>query len=217
MIDKIIVALDVNSFEKAKELVDKLSPHVNIFKVGSQLFVNSGLEIIKYINKKKKKTFLDLKFYDISNTVEKACIEAARHNIFMLTIHAQGGFEMLERAAGGLRGRKKKPLLLGVTVLTSMDDKNAKQKVLELAKLAQKAGLNGIVCSPQETWLVKKVCGKKFIVVNPGIRPDWAGKDDQKRITTPKQALKNGADFIVIGRPITQAKDPVLAVKRIMS
>ena len=83
---------------------------------------------------------------------------------------------MLERAAGGLRGRKKKPLLLGVTVLTSMDDKNAKQKVLELAKLAQKAGLNGIVCSPQETWLVKKVCGKKFIVVNPGIRPDWAGK-----------------------------------------
>jgi len=232
MKDKLIVALDVDSFEKAGRLIDILSPYVNIFKVGSQLFVNSGPSIVEYINRKKKKVFLDLKFYDIPNTVEKACIEASRHKVFMLTIHSEGGPDMLKRAVRCMKKRKKRPLLVGVTVLTSKEDKDAKQKVLELAKVSKKAGLNGIVCSSRETWLVKKTCGKNFIVVNPGIRPKWYGKDDlsseakhgrylakedQKRVATPEEALKNGADFIVIGRPITEAQDPAMAVERILA
>ena len=216
MQNKLIVALDVDSLDKAKHLVDVLSPSVRIFKVGSQLFVNSGPAIIDYINKKKKKVFLDLKFYDIPNTVEKACIEAARHKVFMLTLHASGGFEMLSKAQSALKRMKKKPLLVGVTVLTSKEDKNAKTTVLELAKLSQKAGLNGVVCSPKETWLVKKVCGTKFIVVNPGIRPTWARAGDQKRFTTPKEAIQAGADFIVVGRPITEAANPSEAAKKIL-
>ena len=216
MKNKLIVALDVNSFAQAKRLIDKLSSHVNIFKVGSQLFTACGPKIIDYINRKKKKVFLDLKFYDIPNTVEKAVLSAAKHKAFMLTLHASGGFEMLRRAKNAFKGMKKRPLLVAVTVLTSKDEKNTKTKVLDLAKLSKKAGLNGIVCSPRETWLVKKVCGKNFIVVNPGIRPVWAAKHDQKRITTPKEAVKSGADFIVVGRPITEVENPDIAAKKIL-
>lgn len=214
--NRLIVALDVDSFEKAKDLIDQLSPYVNIFKVGSELFAAEGLKIIEYLDKKKKKVFLDLKFYDIPNTVEKAVAAAARHKVFMLTVHASGGEDMLRQAKKACAGMKKKPLIIGVTVLTSKDEKNAKTKVLELAKLCKKIGLSGIVCSPQETWLVKKVCGKSFIVVNPGIRPAWAAKDDQKRITTPGEAIQNGADFIVVGRPITKAEDPAEAAKKVL-
>ena len=213
---QLIIALDVDSIDKAKHLVDALFPSVDIFKVGSQLFVNSGPAVIDYINKKKKKVFLDLKFYDIPNTVEKACIEAARHRVFMLTLHASGGFDMMSKAQTAVRKMKKSPLLVGVTVLTSKEDKNAKTTVLELAKLSQEAGLNGVVCSPKETWLVKKVCGAKFIVVNPGIRPVWAAVGDQRRFTTPKEAIQSGADFIVVGRPVTEAEDPAEAAKKIM-
>ena len=216
MKNRLIVALDVNSFEKAKKLIDKLAPYVNIFKVGSELFTSAGPKIIDYINRNKKKVFLDLKFYDIPNTVEKAVAAATKHKVFMLTLHASGGYEMLKCAEQVFKGMKKKPLLVAVTVLTSKDEKNVKTKVLDLAKLSKKAGLRGIVCSPQETWLVKKVCGKDFIVVNPGIRPLWAAKGDQKRVTTPEEAIKNGADFIVVGRPITEAKNPVSAAKRIL-
>jgi len=216
MKNSLIVALDVNSFEKAKKLIDKLAPYVNIFKVGSELFTSAGPKIIDYINRNKKKVFLDLKFYDIPNTVEKAVAAATKHKVFMLTLHASGGYEMLKCAEQVFKGMKKKPLLVAVTVLTSKDEKNVKTKVLDLAKLSKKAGLRGIVCSPQETWLVKKVCGKDFIVVNPGIRPLWAAKGDQKRVTTPEEAIKNGADFIVVGRPITKAKNPVSAAKRIL-
>jgi len=216
MKNRLIVALDVNSFEKAKKLIDKLAPYVNIFKVGSELFTSAGPKIIDYINRNKKKVFLDLKFYDIPNTVEKAVAAATKHKVFMLTLHASGGYEMLKCAEQVFKGMKKKPLLVAVTVLTSKDEKNVKTKVLDLAKLSKKAGLRGIVCSPQETWLVKKVCGKDFIVVNPGIRPLWAAKGDQKRVTTPEEAIKNGADFIVVGRPITKAKNPVSAAKRIL-
>jgi len=216
MNNQLIVALDVNSFEKAKKLVDELSLYVNVFKVGSQLFTDCGPKIIDYITRKKKKVFLDLKFYDIPNTVEKAVLAAAKHRAFMLTLHASGGFEMLRRAKNAFKGMKRRPLLVAVTVLTSKDEKNTKTRVLDLAKLSRKAGLNGIVCSPRETWLVKKVCGKNFIVVNPGIRPLWAAKDDQKRIATPKEAIKGGADFIVVGRPITEARDPILAAKKIL-
>jgi len=216
MQSKLIIALDVDSFDKAKKLIDKLSPYVNVFKVGSELFTACGGQITDYINKKKKKVFLDLKFHDIPNTVGKAVLAAAKHKVFMLTLHASGGLEMLKCAKSAFSGMKKKPLLVAVTVLTSKDEKNAKTKVLELAKLSRRAGLNGIVCSPRETWLVKKVCGKRFITVNPGVRPLWAKSNDQKRITTPSEAVKNGTDFIVVGRPVTTAKDPVLAVRKIL-
>lgn len=214
MKNKLIIALDVNSFDKAKKLVDKLSPYVNIFKVGNELFTSCGPEIINYINKKRKKAFLDLKFFDIPNTVEKATLAAARHKIFMLTLHITGGFDMLKKAKNALKG-KKRPLLIGVTVLTSKKGKNTAKEVIKLARIAKKAKLDGVVCSAKETKRVKKACGKKFIVVNPGIRPSWAKVDDQKRVTTPEQAIKDGVDFIVIGRPITKTKNPVSAIKKI--
>jgi len=213
----LIVALDVNSFAKAKKLIDKLSPHVDIFKVGSELFVSSGPKIISYLRKRRKKVFLDLKFYDIPNTVGKACLAASGYNAFMLTLHAAGGLEMMKKAASVFKGKKKKPFLVGVTVLTSKLEKNAGKKVVKLARLAKKAGLGGIVCSPKETKAVKKACGRKFIVVNPGIRPLWAAKNDQKRVTTPEEAFKNGADFIVIGRPITKEQNPAKAAEKILN
>ena len=229
--NKLIVALDVNSFAKAKKLVDRLSPCINIFKVGSELFTCCGPQILRYITKKRKKIFLDLKFFDIPNTVEKACLAAARHNVFMLTLHASGGYEMLKKAVNAFKGNKKKPLLIGVTVLTSMKTKNAAKDVIKLAGIAKKAGLDGVISSPKETKQIKKAYGKKIIVVNPGIRPVWTKKDlsagtkhdkylvkadDQKRTTTPKEAIQNGADFIVVGRPIVKAKDPVLAARKIL-
>jgi len=214
--NKLIVALDVDSFAKAEKLVDTLSPYVNIFKVGSELFTACGPKIIDHINRKKKRVFLDLKFYDIPNTVGKAVLAATKHKVFMLTLHASGGPEMLKHARGAFQGMKKRPLLMAVTVLTSKEEPNAKTKVLNLAKLSKKAGLNGIVCSPGETWLVKKVCGKHFIVVNPGVRPPGAKADDQRRTATPAEAVKNGADFIVIGRPITEVANPAQAAKSIL-
>ncbi len=214
--NKLIVALDVNSFDKAKKLIDKLSPYISIFKVGSQLFTTCGPKIINYINKKRKKAFLDLKFFDIPNTVQKATLAAAKHRVFITTLHIAGGFDMLKKAANVLKGKKRRPLLVGVTVLTSKAGKNIAKEVTKLALIAKKAGLDGIVCSAKETKRVKKACGKKFTVVNPGIRPLWAAGGDQKRITTPKKAIENGADFIVIGRPITKAKNPVSAAKKIL-
>ncbi len=216
MKNKLIVALDVSSFKKAKKLVDRLSPCVNIFKVGSELFTCCGPQILRYITKKRKKIFLDLKFFDIPNTIEKACLAAARHNVFMLTLHASGGREMLKKAADAFGGNKKRPLLIGVTVLTSMKTKNVTKDVIKLVGIAKKAGLDGVVSSPKETKQIKKTYGKKMVIVNPGVRPAWAKKDDQKRITTPKEAIQNGADFIVVGRPITKAKDPQKAAKNIL-
>ncbi|UCD54676.1 MAG: orotidine-5'-phosphate decarboxylase [Candidatus Omnitrophota bacterium] len=216
MRNRLIVALDVNSFDKAKKLVDKLSPYVNIFKVGSRLFTVCGPKIINYINKKRKKTFLDLKFFDIPNTVEGAVRAAAKYGVFMTTLHISGGFDMLKKAAGALKGKKKKPLLVGVTVLTSKAGKDIAKEVIKLALIAKKAKLDGVVCSPKETRQVKRACGNKFIVVNPGIRPLWAMRGDQRRVTTPEKAIENGADFIVVGRPIIKAKYPSLAAQKIL-
>lgn len=215
MKNKLIVALDVNSFGKAKKLVDKLSSQVNIFKVGSELFTSCGPKIIQYIKRKKKKVFLDLKFYDIPNTVKKATLAAARHNTFMLTLHVTGGIEMLKETIKVLSGKKRRPLLVGVTVLTSKANIGATKEVIKLTRIAKKAHLDGVVCSAKETRQIKKACGRRFIVINPGIRPAWAKKNDQKRFATPKEAIQSGADFIVIGRPVTQARNVVIAAKRI--
>jgi len=214
--NKLIVALDVNSFKKAKRLINALSQYVDIFKVGSELFTSCGPKIIDYLRKKKKKTFLDLKYFDIPNTVEKAALAAAKHKAFMLTLHTLGGFEMLKRTVKALKKKKVRPVIIGITVLTSKNRRNTKKKVVRFARLAKKAGLDGIVCSAQETRDVKKICGKNFTIINPGIRPLWAARNDQKRVATPKEAVKNGADFVVIGRPIIKAKSPAMAAQIIV-
>jgi len=247
--EKVIVALDVDGLEKAEKLVNQLSPPTKLFKVGSQLFTLCGLDVIKFIIKKGAKVFLDLKFHDIPHTVACAASAAVDLDVSMFTLHTQGGFEMLKAAvlAAEKRAkekRRKRPLILGVTVLTSIDAKiltkelavrkNITNYVLHLAGLAKKAGLDGVVCSPREIALIRKKYKKNFLVVTPGIRgakayPKGAAPlgasfraarlagDDQKRMTSAKEALERGADYLVIGRPITRAANPLKALKEIVA
>lgn len=223
MKDRLIVALDIDNLEKARALVDKLYPLVKIFKVGSQLFTACGPEAVKMLHKKGAKVFLDLKFHDIPNTVGQAVKAAKDMGVFMVSLHACGGKEMLE-AAVATKG-KKGPILLAVTVLTSLDAKGLedigiKKSPLtytkELALLAKSCGLDGVVCSAKEIKAIRKICGRNFIIVTPGIRPRESGQNDQKRIATPPYAFRQGADYIVVGRPITEAKDPLAAVESIL-
>ncbi|MEK6646915.1 MAG: orotidine-5'-phosphate decarboxylase [Candidatus Firestonebacteria bacterium] len=231
MKSKLIVALDVDSAKQAIAIVKKLKNYVQIFKVGLQLFTAEGPKIINAIKKLGVEVFLDAKFHDIPNTVAKACESVVRLQIAMLNVHTLGGYEMMlvakesvERTASKLK--IKKPVLLGVTILTSINSDilkneigvkiNLKAKVKQLALLAKKAGLDGIVASPQEITDIRKVCGKKFIIVTPGVRPAWAGLDDQKRIMTPWEAINAGANYIVVGRPILKAQNPVIAVQQIL-
>jgi len=219
--DKIIIALDVPKKEIALNLIEKLK-YVRTFKIGLELFISEGPSLLKKIHKMGKKIFLDLKLHDIPNTVAGAIRSGLQHRVSMMTLHASGGLDMMRRASDeanqfSIKTGIQKPLLLAVTVLTSFKQDELKQigvkgktndQVLNLAGLAKQAGMDGLVCSPKETTLIKKEMGKDFLVVNPGIRPLWASKDDQKRITTPSQAIQNGADFLVMGRPVTQAPDP---------
>ncbi|MFH0732814.1 MAG: orotidine-5'-phosphate decarboxylase [Candidatus Omnitrophota bacterium] len=226
MNNKIIVALDVDSLEKAKELVDKLYPTIKIFKIGSELFTAAGPEAVKMVKAAGADVFLDLKFHDIPNTVAKAIKAACKLHPIMLNIHASGGSEMIKAAAGAIKSlpKDRRPVLLAVTVLTSMD-KSALNKlgisrppirqVMYLAKLAKQSGADGVVCSPQEISAVRAACGRNFVIVTPGVRPATSAAFDQKRIATPQWALKKGADFIVIGRPITEAIDPAKAAREL--
>jgi orotidine-5'-phosphate decarboxylase len=209
---KLIVALDVNSFDRAASLVKELRDAVDIFKVGSQLFTCVGPRIIKCINETGKKCFLDLKFHDIPTTVANAIESAAALRVFMLTVHASGGAEML-RAAATVSPR---PLLLGVTVLTSVDGA-VQQEVLRLARLSQECGLDGVIASPQELRALREILGSKFLIVTPGIRPAWSETNDQKRVMTPAEAVAAGADYIVVGRPIITAAKPADTAQRILS
>lgn len=224
--DRLIVALDVDTLEKAVELVDTLSPEVEIFKVGIAPFTDFGPEILAAIEKNGKKVFLDLKFHDIPNTVKNAACVASKKGVFMMNFHCLGGRKMLEAAARGCAETgNRKTITLGVTVLTSMADADlaeagvegpVEKRVLALAALAKASGLNGVVASAKEARLIKKELGKDFIVVTPGVRPVWAEEGDQKRVLTPKQAIAEGADYIVVGRPIIEAENPLLAAKRII-
>lgn len=224
MKDRLIVALDVDNLKKAKALVDKLYPLVEIFKVGSQLFTAYGPEAVKMVHKKGAKVFLDLKFHDIPNTVAKAVKAAKEMGVFMVNTHASGGKRMME-AAVSARGRKG-PILLAVTVLSSLDAKaltdiGIKRLPLTYAKnlalLAKFAGLDGIICSAWEITAIRRACGRRFIIVTPGIRPAKGKRQDQKRIATPEYALQHGADYIVVGRPITESKDPRSATRAMLS
>jgi orotidine-5'-phosphate decarboxylase len=217
--DKIIVALDVTSEEKAKKLINILCGHAKIFKVGSILFTQSGPSILRYIRKKNCGVFLDLKFFDISNTVANAVRQAVRLKVKMLTLHISGGEDMLEAAVKAAKDQSRslginKPLLIGVTVLTSQE--TSAQEVLRLAKIGLSCGLDGVVCSVREAAILRREIKKKFIIVTPGIRQSKIAGDDQKRTATAKEALAAGSDFLVVGRPIVEATDPVKALKEII-
>ncbi len=227
MINKLIVALDVDSFKKAKNFVDELYPTVKIFKVGSELFTIAGPEAVKMIKAKGAGVFLDLKFHDIPNTVAKAVKATAKLQPIMLNIHASGGADMIKAASASIKSlpKDKRPVLLAVTVLTSIDKSTLRKlgvsrspikQVVYLAKLAKTCGANGIVCSPKEIQAVRQSCGKKFIIVTAGIRPAGGSSFDQKRIATPAWAIKKGADFIVVGRPITKTRNPKKAAEEII-
>ncbi len=223
--EKLIVALDVRSLDEAKEMIRKLSPDVRIFKVGMGLFTLCGPDAVALVHDNGARVFLDLKFHDIPNTVAHAVRSAAKLGVFMVNIHALGGSEMMMKAVEAARESEKRPKLLGVTVLTSMDqsaigevgiERKIEEEVVSLARLGKESGLDGVVASPNETGLIRKNLGKDFIIVTPGIRPTGAEKNDQKRVMTPKDAITAGADYIVVGRPITETKDPLGAAKKII-
>ncbi|MFQ6109702.1 MAG: orotidine-5'-phosphate decarboxylase [Candidatus Aminicenantales bacterium] len=215
---RIIVALDVGTKKEALSLVRELHS-AEIFKVGLKLFMAEGPDLLKQIHHLGKKIFLDLKLHDIPNTVAQAVKMGTRHGVHMLTLHSSGGLEMMAQAvqAAGEEREKARPLLLAVTILTSLKDEDLRRigvahsteaQVLSLARLAKEAGMDGVVCSAQEIEMIRKEFGKDFLVVTPGIRPSWARSHDQKRIMTPSLAVKKGADYLVIGRPIIEASSP---------
>ena len=225
MKDKLIIALDVNTLEKAEALVQELSPAAGVFKVGKELFTAAGPAVIEMIHQHKAKVFLDLKFHDIPNTVAGAVRSAASLGVFMLNVHTLGGREMLRQAVGACGEVKSKLRLLGVTILTSMDDAALREigipnplqdEVLQLAALAKDCGLSGVVASGLEAPMIRKACGSGFLIVTPGVRPAWAAHGDQKRVLTPREALDGGADFIVVGRPVTAAEKPLEAAEKIL-
>ncbi|WP_289028717.1 orotidine-5'-phosphate decarboxylase [uncultured Paraglaciecola sp.] len=219
---KVVIALDFAELKKAEAFVDKLNPELCRLKVGKEMFTHFGPEFVKTLVNRKFDVFLDLKFHDIPNTVSKACQAAADLGVWMVNVHASGGPKMMEQARLGLESYgAKKPLLIAVTVLTSMDQEqlnaigislSPQQQVLNLAKLTHKCGLDGVVCSAQESSLLKTEVAQDFTLVTPGIRPVGADKGDQIRIMTPKNAIDAGSDYLVIGRPITQAADPLQAL-----
>jgi orotidine-5'-phosphate decarboxylase len=227
--NQIIVALDVDSRAEALNLVRRLKGRVGLFKVGSQLFTSEGPEFVREIVREGEKVFLDLKFHDIPNTVTKAVLAAARLGASMLTLHAGGGVKMMSAAANAVKqtcDAAERPQLLGVTVLTSLADEDLVQvgvradaatQVATLAKLAEDAGLDGVVASPSELSLLRSQLGRAMKIVTPGIRPAGSDVNDQSRIATPAAALQAGADYLVIGRPITASADPAGSLEKILS
>jgi len=226
---KIIIALDVKNKEDAVAVVSGIK-EARTFKVGLELFTAEGPALFKKLKVLRKRIFLDLKLHDIPNTVAGAVRSATRHGVQMMTIHASGGREMMARAAEAARetaemDKVEAPLLLGVTILTSLKSADLDEvgmkpdlagQVLRLAGLAKSAGMDGVVCSPQEIEILRQEYGRDLLIVTPGIRPAWATAQDQKRIMTPVEALRKGADYLVIGRPITGAVSPQEAFARIV-
>ncbi len=226
------MALDVETAAEARQILSELNGKVGAFKIGLQLFTAAGPEFVKEIASSGVKVFLDLKFHDIPTTVAKAGVEAAKLGVWMFNVHAVGGSEMMARTATEVgefceENSIAKPLVIGVTVLTSSNsdtlketgcDGDVEQQVVKLARLAHSNGLGGVVASPQEVLAIRAtVADKNFIIVTPGIRPITATTDDQKRVTTIREAIANGSDYVVIGRPITQATDRIAAVEALIA
>lgn len=221
---EIIVALDYPDAPSARPLIDQLDPALCRLKVGKELFTAEGPSFVSSLVDQGYGVFLDLKFHDIPNTTAKACEAAARLGVWMLNVHACGGRAMMQAAREAVNKAAKPPLLIAVTVLTSMDepalhevgvDGPLEDQVVRLAGLTQACGLDGVVCSAQEAPVLRAALGPDFHLVTPGIRPADSSKDDQSRIVTPAEAVRRGSRYLVIGRPITQAADPLAALLRI--
>lgn len=218
---KIIIALDFNDQATTMALVDQLKPSLCRLKVGKELFVRCGPSLVEKLINKGFDVFLDLKFHDIPNTVAAACLAAADMGVWMVNVHASGGRKMMQAAREAIESCSHKPLLIGVTVLTSLSrqdiaeiglDVEPADQVMRLAQLAKASGLDGVVCSPLETTLLKQNVAEDFCLVTPGVRPAGSDVGDQQRIMTPEQALRAGSDYLVIGRPITANTEPVKAL-----
>ncbi len=230
--DRLIVALDVSTLDEARAIVKDLREHIGMFKMGLELFAAAGVALFDMMKDEGINVFFDGKFHDIPNTVAQASRNVTSHGVGMFNVHATGGSAMLKAAVEARNqavvdcGLDRKPLLIAVTVLTSISSDTLKSElkvnedVLEhvtgLAQLAKSSGLDGVVASAKEASAIRNSCGKDFLIVTPGIRPQWASTDDQHRIVTPAQALRDGADYLVIGRPITAAKDRSDAVKKVL-
>ncbi|HEX8637005.1 MAG TPA: orotidine-5'-phosphate decarboxylase [Pyrinomonadaceae bacterium] len=230
--DRIIVALDVETAAAARKIIDEIGSQAGAFKIGLQLFTSAGASFVRETVERGIKVFLDVKFHDIPNTVAKASIEVARLGVWMFNVHAAGGAEMMLRTRESVGEFCEKenmvpPKIIGVTVLTSSNRETLREtgvereidsQVVNLARLTAKCGLDGVVASPHETTLIRRnLENPNFIVVTPGIRPDFATNDDQKRVMTPKQAVADGANYLVVGRPVVRADDKLKALRSILA
>jgi len=228
---RLIFALDVDSTADAEALIDELLPEVGLFKVGKQLFLHAGPAIVRRIRERGGEVFLDLKFHDIPRTVAKAGVEAARLGVKMFDVHASGSDEMMRVTVAEVRRAcrreaLRRPKILAVTVLTSLSRDDLKRvgvmagiesQVVRLARLAKESAMDGVVASPHEIATIRKACGRSFTIVTPGVRPPRAGWDDQKRVMSPEDAIRAGADYLVVGKPIRDAKNPVQAARAIIA
>ncbi|HEV7732028.1 MAG TPA: orotidine-5'-phosphate decarboxylase [Candidatus Binatia bacterium] len=229
--NRLIFALDVDQLAEAERLVTLLAPEIGVFKIGKQLFLHSGPEVVRMVHRHKREVFLDLKFHDIPHTVAKAGVEAARLGVRFFDLHASGSFEMMERTQAEVtracrREGIRRPKILAVTVLTSLGKTDLRRvgvpddvehQVARLARLAKRAGMDGVVASPLEIARIRRTGGRGFLIVTPGVRPPTAERDDQKRVTTPGDAMRAGADYLVIGRPIQNASDPLAMAREIVA
>ena len=223
---KVIVALDYPDATSARQLVARLTPDLCRLKVGKELFTRAGPQLVEDLAARGFDVFLDLKFHDIPNTVASACHAAAELGVWMMNVHALGGERMLEAAKEGVTRATHSPLLIAVTILTSMDESDLAavglvgsplDNVLRLAQLAQQSGLDGVVCSSRETPALRAQLDSGFRLITPGIRPAGSQADDQRRVMTPVDAIRSGSDYLVIGRPVTRADDPVSVLRTINS
>ncbi len=221
---KVVVALDFDNTQETLAFVSHVTPSLCRLKVGKELFTMGGPELVKILIKKGFDVFLDLKYHDIPHTVAKACQAAASMGVWMVNVHALGGVKMMRAAKEAIQACEHQPILIAVTILTSMEPEDLKliglagspkDSVFRLANLAKTAGLDGVVCSAQESMMLRNEMGKDFCLVTPGIRPKGTENNDQKRVMTPVEAVEAGSDYLVIGRPITLSKNPVAALRSI--
>lgn len=231
MRERLILALDVDDLDRVKRTVKLLAGELGMFKVGKQLFTHAGPQAVKLIQELGGEVFLDLKFHDIPTTVAKAAIEATRLGVKMFNVHASGSLEMMRLTVREVsrvcrQENLRRPIMLAVTVLTSLNksdlarlgvDGEVADQVIRLALLTREAGMDGVVASPQEVAAIRTACTRRFIIVSPGVRPQGGKRNDQRRVMTPAEAIRAGVNYIVVGRPIMEAKDPLSAVHDIIA